>query len=152
MELSFTVNGTKVAVDVPVGTTLLQVLRDELGLTGAKEVCTEGECGACTVIVDGRPLDACIYAAHAAEGAAVTTVEGLADGDRLSSLQAAFVEAGSVQCGFCTPGFLVMATHILSTHEEVSEDRIRRDLVGNLCRCTGYAQIVDAVLAAGRRP
>ena len=150
MELSLTVNGQPAVVDVPPGTTLLAVLRDELGLTGAKEVCDEGECGACTVIVDGRPLDACIYAAHAADGAEVLTVEGLAAGDDLSDLQRAFVEAGSVQCGFCTPGFLVMATHLLETAAELSEEQVRRGLAGNLCRCTGYAQIVDAVLAVGR--
>ncbi len=150
MELSLTVNGQPAVVDVPPGTTLLEVLRDELGLTGTKEVCDEGECGACTVIVDGRPLDACIYAAHAADRAEVLTVEGLAAGDELTDLQRAFVEAGSVQCGFCTPGFLVMATHLLETAAELSEEQVRRGLAGNLCRCTGYAQIVDAVLAVGR--
>lgn len=133
--------------------TLLQALRDRLGARGAKEVCVEGECGACTVIVDGRPVDSCIYAALAAQDAEVTTVEGLAGADgALSALQRAFIEAGGVQCGFCTPGFLVMLMAFLEANPHPTEAEIRSGISGNICRCTGYSQIVDAVVRAVEGP
>ena len=149
MELTLTVNDRDCTVDAPVGTTLLQVLRDHLGLTGTKEGCVEGECGACTVLVDGQPLDSCISLAHASDGRHITTVEGLAGADgRLSGLQQAFLDCGGVQCGFCTPGLLVTLTAFLDTSPELTDDGIARAIAGNICRCTGYAQVVDAALAA----
>jgi len=152
MDLDLTVNGRHITVAVEPDETLLHVLRDRLALTGTKEGCDEGECGACTVMVDGRPLNSCILPAMAVSGAEVVTVEGLAGDDGVrSSLQQSFVDNFAVQCGFCTPGFLVTLTALLSGNPEPSEDEIRTALVGNLCRCTGYAAIVDAVMAATRR-
>ena len=152
MELSFTVNGKPAALEVDAADTLLGVLRDRLRLTGTKEGCDEGECGACTVLVDGLPVDSCIYAAGAAAGRSVETVEGLS-GDQLgAALQAAFISAGGVQCGFCTPGFITTLVAVLREDDKPSEDEVRRALAGNICRCTGYSQIVDAVATtvAGR--
>ena len=147
--LSFEVNGRRVEVTADGAETLLQVLRARLDLTGTKEGCVEGECGACTVLVDGVPVDSCIYPARAVEGADVLTVEGLADADgRLSPIQQAFVDNFSVQCGFCTPGFLMTLTALLAEDANPTEERIRMAISGNLCRCTGYSTIVDAVLAA----
>ncbi|MEW6472799.1 MAG: (2Fe-2S)-binding protein [Actinomycetota bacterium] len=153
MQLTLTINGRDHQTDVPVGSTLLQVLRDELRLTGTKEACVEGECGACTVLLDGNPLDSCIYLAHAAAGRSVTTVEGLVRSDGvLSDLQQAFLECGGVQCGFCTPGLLVTLSAFLDSGAEPTREAVTRSIVGNLCRCTGYSQVVDAVqLAAERR-
>ncbi len=149
MELNFTVNGQQRRIEASPDETLLGVLRDRLALTGTKEGCDEGECGACTVLVDGRPVDSCIMAAMAVDGADVLTVEGLAHGgDDLSSLQRAFIDTGGVQCGFCTPGFLVTLTALIDRNDSPSEPEIRQALAGNLCRCTGYSQIVDAVLLA----
>jgi aerobic-type carbon monoxide dehydrogenase small subunit (CoxS/CutS family) len=143
------VNGSPVAVDAAPDDTLLGVLRDRLRLTGTKEGCAEGECGACTVLLDGLPVDSCIYPALAAEGREVLTVEGLADGDgRLSPIQQAFVDNFSVQCGFCTPGFLMTLTALVERDPTPGEHAIREAISGNLCRCTGYTTIVDAVLAA----
>ena len=129
--------------------TLLHVLRERLALTGTKEGCDEGECGACTVLINGRPVDSCIMAALAVDECEVTTVEGLADrhGD-LSPVQHAFVQTGAVQCGFCTPGFLVVLTAMLESNPYPGEHEIREALSGNICRCTGYGQIIDAVLLA----
>lgn len=149
MALAMKVNGRVHSLDVPPHTTLLHVLRNELGLTGAKEGCTEGECGACTVLVDGMAVDSCLFMAMAAAGSEITTVEGLAHDDgRLSTLQSAFVQAGGVQCGFCTPGFLMTLTAFLEENANPSEDEIRSAISGNICRCTGYAQIVEAVQSA----
>lgn len=152
VELSFMVNGTPRSVDVDAADTLLGVLRDRLRLTGTKEGCNEGECGACTVLVDGLPVDSCIYAAGAAAGRAVETVEGLSRDELGAALQAAFVAAGGVQCGFCTPGFITTLVAVLREDAAPSEDDVREALAGNICRCTGYSQIVDAVAAtvAGR--
>jgi len=146
MELHLTVNGNPHTLDASPAKTLLGVLRDRLGLTGTKEGCSEGECGACTVLVDGAAVDSCLMLAHAVNGSEIVTVEGLRDGDgALSSLQAAFVKAGGVQCGFCTPGFLMTLTAFLEENPAPSEEDIRTAIAGNICRCTGYSQIVESV-------
>jgi len=151
VQLRLTVNGRAHELDVPAQATLLDVLRDELGLTGTKQGCNEGECGACTVLVDGKAVDSCLLMALAAAGSEIVTVEGLAAPDgTLSPLQRAFVEAGGVQCGFCTPGFLMTLTAALRETPAPSEDEIRAAIAGNICRCTGYTQIVEAVQAAAR--
>jgi aerobic-type carbon monoxide dehydrogenase small subunit (CoxS/CutS family) len=150
--LTLTVNVVVYPVEVEPGTTLLRAVRELVGLTGAKEGCDDSECGACMMLLDGRPVNACSYLALQAEGRAVTTVEGLADGG-LSPLQQAFLEHGGVQCGFCTPGMLISATALLAKHPNPTEEEVRIDLSGNLCRCTGYDGIVKAVLsvaAAGK--
>jgi aerobic-type carbon monoxide dehydrogenase small subunit (CoxS/CutS family) len=147
-DTTFELNGIATTVSVEPTRTLLGVLRDDLGLVGTKEGCNDAECGACMVLVDGQPLNSCSYLAVQVDGRRVTTVEGLADGDRLSPLQRAFLAHGGVQCGFCTPGMLISATALLARDPEPSEDAIRAGLSGNLCRCTGYAGIVKAVQAA----
>ena len=152
MDLDLTVNGRRITVAVEPAETLLYVLRERLHLTGPKEGCDEGECGACAVLVNGRPIDSCIFPAMAVAGTEVVTVEGLASSDgSLSPLQQAFVDNFAVQCGFCTPGLLVTLTALLAENPEPTEDEIRTALVGNLCRCTGYAAIVDAVMATTGR-
>ena len=124
---------------------LLSVIRDEVGLTGTKEGCDDCECGACMVLVDGQPVNSCSYLAVQAQGRQVTTVEGLADGDQLADLQRNLLEIGGVQCGFCTPGMLMSATALLANNPSPTDDDIRIGLSGNLCRCTGYARIIEAV-------
>jgi len=146
--LALTVNGVAYSVAVDGSRTLLSTLRDDLGLTGAKEGCDDSECGACMVLLDGRPVNACSFLALQADGRDVTTVEGLGHGAEPSPLQRAFVEAGGIQCGFCTPGMLVSATALLEAKPDPTEDDVRLALAGNLCRCTGYGKIVEAVLAA----
>ena len=141
------VNGASYPVELEAGTSLLAAVRDVLGLTGAKEGCDDSECGACMMLLDGKPVNSCSYLALQAEGSEVITVEGLARGDELSPLQAAFLEHGGVQCGFCTPGMLVSATALLAANPAPTEDDVRIALSGNLCRCTGYDGIVKAVLA-----
>jgi carbon-monoxide dehydrogenase small subunit len=141
------VNGFSYPVEVEPGATLLAAVRDTLGLTGAKEGCDDSECGACMMLLDGKPVNSCSYLALQAEGSEITTVEGLANGDELSPLQVAFLEHGGVQCGFCTPGMLVSATALLETNPQPTEDAVRIGLSGNLCRCTGYDGIVKAVLS-----
>lgn len=149
--LRFTVNDEPVAVRAAADWSLLRVLREELELTGAKEGCGAGECGACTVLVDGEAVNACLYPALEAEGRSVVTIEGLAgEGGELHPLQRAFVEKGAVQCGFCTPGMILSAKALLDRCPEPDEEQIRTALAGNLCRCTGYVQILEAVAAAGR--
>ncbi|WP_028928836.1 (2Fe-2S)-binding protein [Pseudonocardia asaccharolytica] len=147
MELTFTVNGRPRVVEIDPAETLLGVLRDRLGLTGTKEGCNEGECGACTVLVDGLPVDSCIYAAAATAGRRVETAEGLTHDGLGRELQAAFVAAGGVQCGFCTPGFITTLVAVLREDDKPSEEDVRTALAGNICRCTGYSQILDAVAA-----
>jgi len=142
------VNGTDYPVELDPRTNLLAAVRDLIGLTGSKEGCDDSECGACMMLLDGRPVNSCSYLALQAEGSEITTVEGLAEGDTLAPLQAAFLEHGGVQCGFCTPGMLVSATALLQANPTPSEDDVRIALSGNLCRCTGYDGIVKAVLAA----
>ena len=150
--IALTVNGRHVTVDADGAETLLSVLRDRLRLTGTKEGCSEGECGACTVLVNGVPVDSCIFAAHAADGSEVLTVEGLADSNgELNPIQQAFVDNFSVQCGFCTPGFLMTLTALIAGDPSPDEARIKKAVSGNLCRCTGYSTIVDAVMTATAR-
>jgi aerobic-type carbon monoxide dehydrogenase small subunit (CoxS/CutS family) len=142
------VNETTYPVEIEGDRTLLSVLRGELGLTGSKEGCDDSECGACMVLVDGRPVNSCSYLALQVEGRQVTTVEGLATGTTLHPLQQAFLDHGGVQCGFCTPGMLISATALLATNPDPTDDEIRAGLSGNLCRCTGYVGIVAAVRSA----
>jgi carbon-monoxide dehydrogenase small subunit len=149
--ISLVVNGEEVEAVVEPHWTLLEVLRDVLDLTGTKEGCSEGVCGACTVLLDGRPIRACLTLALEVEGRSITTVEGLASEDgRLDPLQEAFIEEGAVQCGFCTSGMLISAKALLMEEPSPTEERIRYALSGNICRCTGYAKIVKAVEAAAR--
>jgi aerobic-type carbon monoxide dehydrogenase small subunit (CoxS/CutS family) len=148
LTLRFRVNGQSRTLDVAPHQTLLRVLRDDLDLTGTKECCTEGECGACTVLLDGRAVDACLVLAVEADGAEITTIEGLADGDRLDPLQSAFVERGAVQCGFCIPGMIMTARSLLAEEPHPTREAVVEAVAGNLCRCGGYSFIVDAVLAA----
>lgn len=147
-EIRLKINGTEQQVLVAPWQSLLEVLRDELGLTGTKKGCNEGECGACTVLLDGKPVNACLVLAVKADGREVTTVEGLAGPGGLHPLQQAFVEEGAVQCGFCTPGMLMAAKALLDTNPCPDEREIRAALAGNLCRCTGYVCIVRAVQRA----
>lgn len=149
--IELTVNGRGRSVDVEPHHTLLEMLRDDLALTGTKECCLVGECGACTVIVDGDSVDSCLMLGVEAGGAAITTVEGLASGDRLDPLQEAFLETGAAQCGFCIPGQLVSARALLDDVPHPTRTQIEEGLAGNLCRCAGYEQIMEAVeLAAAR--
>ena len=149
--LSFTVNGDPVDVMVAPNTTLLEVLRDQLGLYGVKEGCSEGVCGACTVLMEGLPIRSCITLALEAEGASVTTIEGIAEDGRLHPVQEAFVENGSVQCGFCTPGMILSTKALLDRNSEPTEDEIKDALAGNFCRCTGYSKILKAVQSVSGR-
>ncbi len=146
--IQLTVNGRPRSLEVEPHHTLLDVLRDDLALTGTKECCLVGECGACTVIVDARSVDSCLMLAVEADGAEVTTVEGLAVDGQLSRLQAEFLDKGAVQCGFCIPGQLMSAHVLLCTNPHPSRDDVLEGLAGNLCRCAGYEQIAEAVLAA----
>ncbi len=146
--MAMTVNGTSRALEVVSSHTLLDVLRDGLGLTGTKECCAEGECGACTVMLDGVPVNSCLVLAAEADGRTVLTVEGLASEGRPNDIQDAFVAAGAVQCGFCIPGMVVSAHALLAERPDATAAEIREGLSGNLCRCGGYVQIVDAVTAA----
>jgi carbon-monoxide dehydrogenase small subunit len=140
------VNGISYPLEVPPETTLLYAVRDDVGLTGAKEGCDDSECGACMMLLDGKPVNSCSYLALQADGREVTTVEGLGDAAGLAPLQRAFLEHGGVQCGFCTPGMLISATALLEANPRPTEDEVRIALSGNLCRCTGYDGIVKAVL------
>jgi len=151
MRLNVTINGEKrQADDVWEGESLLYVLRERLGLPGSKNACEQGECGSCTVYLDDLPVCACLVAAGQAEGRVVRTVEGLAEGDTLHPIQESFVDAGAVQCGFCTPGLVVAAHDLLNRVPDPSDEEIREALAGNLCRCTGYEKILDAVRAAAK--
>ena len=150
MTIRFALNGSAVTVDVPPASRLLDVLRGPLGLTGTKEGCGEGECGSCTVLLDGVPVNACLVLAGQVEGRTVTTVEGLGAPESLSPLQEAFVKEGGAQCGICTPGFLVSAEALLASIPLPGETDIREALAGNLCRCTGYQRIVEAVRSAAK--
>jgi carbon-monoxide dehydrogenase small subunit len=152
VRVTATINGEQMhADDVWEGESLLYVLRERLGLPGSKNACEQGECGSCTVYLDGIPVCACLVAAGQAQGREIITVEGLASGGDLHPVQQAFLEAGAVQCGFCTPGLVVAAHELLSRAGQPSDLEIREALAGNLCRCTGYEKILDAVRLAGAR-
>jgi len=151
VRIELTVNGEHHEADVWEGESLLVALRDRLGLPGSKNACEQGECGSCSILLDGELVCACLVLAAQANGHAVTTVEGLAEEDRLHPVQEAFAETGAVQCGFCTPGFIVAAADLLTRIPDPNDDEIREALSGNLCRCTGYAKILDAVQEAARR-
>ena len=151
MTIQFTVNGRPTEVRAPGMRRLLDVLREDLGLTGTKEGCGEGECGACSVLLDGDVVDACLVPVCQASGASVLTVEGLARQDRLGALQAAFLETGGAQCGICTPGMLIAGEAFLASPVPPTEENIREAIAGNLCRCTGYTKIIDAIALAASR-
>jgi aerobic carbon-monoxide dehydrogenase small subunit len=152
MSFAFTVNGSPVEVEVTGMRRLLDVLREDLGLTGTKEGCGEGECGACSVLLDGAVVDACLVPVSQARGASVQTVEGLAPKESLGTLQQAFLETGGAQCGICTPGMLMAGEAFLESGASATDESIREAIAGNLCRCTGYTKIIEAIaLAAERR-
>jgi carbon-monoxide dehydrogenase small subunit len=146
--ITLTVNGAQERLDIPSNMTLLQMLRERLALTGTKNGCEAGECGACTVLVDGEPTNSCLMLAVEADGHEILTVEGLAPQGQLSPLQQTFIEHNAVQCGFCTPGMLISAHALLKREPHPTEDDVKQALVGNLCRCTGYVRIIEAVRAA----
>jgi carbon-monoxide dehydrogenase small subunit len=143
--IQFKVNDDLISLEVEPHWTLLRVIRDELGLTGTKEGCGEGDCGACTVLVDDRAVNSCLILAVDVDGKAITTIEGLTEGDELHPLQKAFIEKGAVQCGFCTPGMILTAKALLDQNPHPTEEEIRFAIAGNLCRCTGYVKIVEAI-------
>jgi carbon-monoxide dehydrogenase small subunit len=149
--ITLTVNGGTELVDVPSNMTLLQMLRDKLVLTGTKNGCAAGECGACTVLMNGEPVNSCMVLAVECDGAEIITVEGLAHDGQLNPIQETIIEQGGVQCGFCTPGILMSARALLDRNPDPSDYEIRDALVGNLCRCTGYLRIIDAVKEAAQR-
>jgi len=148
-EIGFTLNGVQRRATVDARMSALEMLRDVIGLTGTKYGCGEGECGACTIIVDGASVNSCLLFALDCDGREVTTVEGLAGDARAQALHKAFVARGAVQCGFCTPGMMIQATHLLATHPHPDADAAKRAIEGNLCRCTGYQKIVEAIVEAG---
>ena len=148
-EIRFQLNGVERRARVGVTMSALEMLRDEIGLTGTKYGCGEGECGACTILVDGRSVNACLQFAIDCDGRKLTTIEGLAGDARAQALAKAFVAHGAVQCGFCTPGMMVQATHLLATQPHPDAAAARRAIEGNLCRCTGYQKIVEAIVDAG---
>jgi aerobic carbon-monoxide dehydrogenase small subunit len=149
-EIGFLLNGVETRATVPVDMSALAMLRDVLGLTGTKYACGEGECGACTVLVDGVSVCSCLQFAVDCEGRTVSTIEGVSREPLGAKLERAFVDCGAVQCGFCTPGMVVQARHFLEAHPNATRDEIKRGIEGNLCRCTGYVKIVDAIEAAAR--
>jgi aerobic carbon-monoxide dehydrogenase small subunit len=147
-QLNITVNGKEYELQIMPSATLLDVIREDLGLTGAKEGCGIGECGSCTVIVDGITVNACLMLAIEAHGSQITTIEGLADGEKLHPIQQAFVDIGGLQCGFCTPGMILSAKALLDANESPTDEEIKKGLEGNFCRCTGYTKIIESVRAA----
>jgi carbon-monoxide dehydrogenase small subunit len=151
MKIALSVNGERRETEIWPGESLLYALRERLGLPGSKNACEQGECGSCSVLLDGALVCACLVLAAQADGHEVVTVEGVAEGDDLHRVQEAFAETGAVQCGFCTPGLIVATVDLLSRSPEPNEDEIREALSGNLCRCTGYAKIFDAVRLAAAR-
>lgn len=143
-KISMTVNDKPYTFEVEVGESLLGVLRNKLQFTGVKQGCSVGECGACTVLIDGTPVDSCIYLAVWADGKNITTIEGVAKNGRLSKVQEAYVEEGAVQCGFCTPGLILTTTALVESGKKYTDDEIKREISGHLCRCTGYQKIFNA--------
>lgn len=148
--LSFTLNGAPVTVEAPAHRRLLDLLRDDLRLTGTKEGCSIGECGACTVIVDGQAVTSCLTLAHSVAGKSVVTIEGVGADGALDPIQQAILENHALQCGFCTPGFVLSAKALLDSNPHATKEEIRRAISGNLCRCTGYEQLVEAIYAASQ--
>jgi aerobic carbon-monoxide dehydrogenase small subunit len=144
-KIQFTLNGKSITREVPSHRLLLDLLRDEIGLTGTKEGCGTGDCGACTIIMNGKPVNSCLVLSGELDGVDVTTIEGLKIGPELHSIQKAFIQDGGAQCGYCTPGMLMMSKALLDENSDPSEEDIRFALSGNLCRCTGYAKIIQAV-------
>jgi len=150
-QIRLKVNGLSHELEVKPWATLLDTLREDLGLTGTKEGCGQGECGACTVLMDGKPVNACLILAMEAQGKEILTIEGLAQGDELHPVQQAFVDIGGMQCGFCTPGMVLSAKALLDEKPEPTDEEIRKGLEGNFCRCTGYTKIIESVRAAVER-
>ncbi len=150
--ITLNVNGSAYPVEVDAHQSLLSAVRNQVGLTGSKEGCDDSECGACMMLLDGKPVNSCSYLAMQADGREIRTVEGLASDDALHPLQAAFLEQGGVQCGFCTPGMLISAVALLSSNPRPTEEQVRIGLSGNLCRCTGYDGLVKAVLRVAGEP
>ena len=149
--ITMTVNGGRERLDAPSNMTLLQLLREKLAITGPKNGCSAGECGACTVLMNGQPVNSCMVLAVEADGAEIVTVEGLADDGQLAPIQEAFMEHNAVQCGFCTPGMLISAHALLKRNPHPTEEEIKSAMVGNLCRCTGYLRIIQAVQTAAEK-
>ena len=149
-KIALTVNGRPHQIEIDIRESLLDVLRDRLQFTGVKQGCSVGECGACTVLIDGTPVNSCIYLAAWAHGKAITTIEGIALDGHLSPVQEAFVEEGAIQCGFCTPGLVLSTTAMVESGKRFTHDEVRRELSGHLCRCTGYQKIIDAAERALR--
>jgi carbon-monoxide dehydrogenase small subunit len=148
--LTITVNDVTYTINIEPNLTLVEVLRDTLGLVGTKKSCNEGECGACTVLMEGKPVASCLVLAMDAQDKEITTIEGLAEGEKLHPLQEAFVKHGGIQCGFCTPGMIMSAKALLDEKPDPTPLQVRTAISGNLCRCTGYQQIVDSVMAAAK--
>ena len=149
--ITLIINGQTEQLLVPSNMTLLHALRDQLGLTGTKNGCEAGECGACTVLVDGEPVNSCLALAVELDGREITTIEGLSNNGKLTPLQQAFADLNAVQCGYCTPGMLLAATALLRRNPKPTEEDIQKAMVGNLCRCTGYQRIIDAIIEASRQ-
>jgi len=144
-KINLTVNGKDYSLEVDIRETLLEVLRNRLHFTGVKQGCSVGECGACTVLIDGKAIDSCIYLAVWADGKKITTIEGISKDGELSKVQQAFIDEGAVQCGFCTPGLVLTATALVESGKEYTDEEIKREISGHLCRCTGYNKIFNAV-------
>jgi carbon-monoxide dehydrogenase small subunit len=150
-QIRLKINGLAFELEVKPWATLLDTLREDLGLTGTKEGCGQGECGACTVLMDGKPVNACLILAMEAEGKEIVTIEGLASGDELHPIQQAFVDRGGMQCGFCTPGMILSAKALLDENPDPTDEEIRKGLEGNFCRCTGYTKIIESIRVAAER-
>lgn len=148
--IKLNVNGQEYELSVPPHRTLLEVIREELGLTGTKEGCSLGECGACTVIMDGKTVNSCLVLASEADGKSIITIEGLANGDKLHPIQQAFIDHGGFQCGFCTPGMIMSAKALLDANPHPTEAEIKKAISGNFCRCTGYTKIIESIKAAAK--
>lgn len=148
--ISFDINDRHINITVPVHRTLLEMIREDIGLTGTKEGCDEGECGACTVLLDGKAVHSCCTLAVSVDGCKIITIEGLQKEDELDPIQQAFVDAGAVQCGYCTPGMILSAKALLDVQEDPTEEEIRTAIEGNICRCTGYDRIVQAIALAAK--
>jgi carbon-monoxide dehydrogenase small subunit len=151
ISIKLTLNRRPLCLEVAEGETLLEMLRERLGLTGTKKGCEVGECGACTVLVNGVPVDSCLYLAALADGKDILTIEGVGEGDRLSALQQAFIDEGAIQCGFCTPGMILSAHALIRKYRQPTAEQIKTGMAGNMCRCAAYPQIVKAVQKAAEQ-